>query len=184
MILNCLSSISIIIRPCRVFSEKISSLCMRTFYGPMLVIITQTHFCMQLVNLTDLIVQSQNKMREYALCQLQSDELSEHQAKIFSRSCVSQRDIQRVFTLYQWIKASYTRYQPYGARLDYVRRAVLVALGIVYYMRLNSKYRKKYEEYLDQQPRIPNEVSFSQVKLECLSCSYYQSLLANLATYV
>ena len=120
---------------------------------------------MQLANLTDLIVSSQNKMREYAFCQLQSNRLSKHQAKIFSRSCVSQRDIQRVFILYQWIKASYTTYQPYGAQLDYVRRAVLVALGIVYYMRLNSHYRKMYRKYLDQQPRIPNEVSFSQVKL-------------------
>ena len=120
---------------------------------------------MQVASLTQLIVTSQNRMRHYAFRQLSLDRLDENQAKLSSRSCVSQRDIQRVFILYQWIKASYTTYQPYGVRLDYVRRAVLVALGIVYYMRLNSHYRKMYKEYLDQQPRIPNEVSFSQVKL-------------------
>ena len=68
-----------------------------------------------------------------------------------------------MFTLYQWVMASYTKYQPYGVRQDYDRRAVLVALGIVYYMRLNSQYRKKYEEYLDKEFRMLNEVSFSQV---------------------
>ena len=103
-------------------------------------------------------------MRDYAFRQLCSGGLTKPQAKLSSRSCVSQRDIQRVFTLYQWVMASYTKYQPYGARRDYSRRAVLVALGIVYYMRLNSQYRKHYEEYLDKEGRLPNEVSFSQVK--------------------
>ena len=41
-----------------------------------------------------------------------------------------------------------------------------MALGIVYYMRLDSQYRKEYEEYLDKQVRVPN-VSFSQVKAVC-----------------
>ena len=42
-----------------------------------------------------------------------------------------------------------------------------MALGIVYYMRLDSQYRKQYEEYLDKEGRLPNEVSFSQVKAVC-----------------
>ena len=110
---------------------------------------------------------SQNLMRDYAFRQLSSGGLDEHETKISSRSCVSQRDIQRVFTFYQWLMASYTKYKPYGARLDYSRRAVLVALGIVYYMRLNNQYRKEYQEYLDKQARLPYEVSFSQVKAVC-----------------
>ena len=109
---------------------------------------------------------SQNLMRDYAFHQLCSGGMDKHEAKISSRSCVSQRDIQRVFTFYQWVMDSYTRYKPYGEQQDYSRRAVLVALGIVYYMRLNNQYRKKYEEYLDNQPRLPNEVSFSKVRLE------------------
>lgn len=58
----------------------------------------------------------------------------------------------------------YNKYQPYEERQDYRRRAVLVALGIVYYMRLNSKYREKYKEHMDNQVRMPNEVNFSQVR--------------------
>ena len=111
---------------------------------------------------------SQTLMREYAFHQLWSYGLDKHQAKISSRSCVSQRDIQRVFTFYQWLMDSYARYKPYGERQDYSRRAVLVALGIVYYMRLNSQYRKEYEQYVDKQVRLQNEVSFSQVRLKSL----------------
>ena len=119
---------------------------------------------MQMASLTELIMTSQNLMREYAFRQLSSGGMDEHQAKLSSRSCVSQRDIQRVFTLYQWVVDSYTRYKPYGERQDYSRRAVLVALGIVYYMRLNNQYRKDYEQYLDKQVRVADEVSFSKVR--------------------
>ena len=123
---------------------------------------------MQVATLTELIMTSQNLMRDYAFRQLCSCGLDEHEARISSCSCVSQRDIQRVFTFYQWVMDSYNRYKPYGERQDYSRRAVLVALGIVYYMRLNNKYRKDYEQYLDKQVRLQNEVSFSQVRLEFL----------------
>ena len=69
-----------------------------------------------------------------------------------------------MFTFFQWLTASYKKYQPHGDRGDYSRRAVLVALGIVYYMRLNGKCRKNYEQFLDKEGRLPNEVSFSQVR--------------------
>ena len=101
-------------------------------------------------------------MRAYAFQHLKSCDLSTPDAKISSRSCVSQRDIQRVFTFYQWLMDTYSKYQPHGHRNDYSRRAVLVALGIVYYMRLNNKYRKSYEEFVDKESRLPNEVSFSR----------------------
>ena len=113
---------------------------------------------------------SQTLMRDYAFRQLSSGGLDERQARISSGSCVSQRDIQRVFTFYQWVMDSYTKYKPYGERLDYSRRAVLVALGIVYYMRLDNQYRKDYEEYLDKQARLHDEVFFSQVnRMDCVS---------------
>ena len=41
-----------------------------------------------------------------------------------------------------------------------------MSLGIVYYMRLDSQYRKEYEQYLDKQVWVSN-VSFSQVKAVC-----------------
>ena len=118
---------------------------------------------MQMASLTDLIVTSQNLMRGYAFHELCSGGLDRHEAQISYRSCVSQRDIQRVFTFYQWLMVSYTKYNPYGQRQDYSRRAVLVALGIVYYMRLNSKYREDYRKHLDEQGRLHDEIYFSQV---------------------
>ena len=67
---------------------------------------------------------------------------------------MSQRDIQRVFTFYQWLLKLYERYHQHGDGEDYPRRAVLVALGIVYYLRLNSKYREKYKIMLDKESRL------------------------------
>ena len=69
-----------------------------------------------MANLTDLIMTSQNLMRDYAFRQFCSSELNKHQARISSHSCVSQRDIQRVFTFYQWLMVSYNKYKPYGER--------------------------------------------------------------------
>ena len=105
-------------------------------------------------------------MREFAFKQLsgslkQKSIESEKLCHISSRSCVSLRDIQRVFTFYQWFKTMYDKYQPHKEQSDYHRRAVLVALGIVYYMRLNAKYRKEYKTYLDGVNRMSREVSFS-----------------------
>ena len=128
---------------------------------------------LQVASLTEPIMTSQNLMRDYAFDQLCYVGLDENMAKLSSRSCVSQRDIQRVFTFYQWVMATYTKYQPYGARQDYSRRAVLVALGIVYYMRLSSQYREKYKDKLDKEGRLPNEVSFSKVRLECLKHGFH-----------
>ena len=56
-----------------------------------------------MASLTDLIVSSQKLMRDYAFHQLCSGGLTKPQAKLSSRSSVSQRDIQRVFTLYQCV---------------------------------------------------------------------------------
>ena len=107
-------------------------------------------------------------MRDFAFRQLKDQVKTktaqiQEQARISSRSCVSQRDIQRVFTFYQWFKAMYDRLKPHGEeRMDYHRRAVLVALGLVYYMRLNAEFRKEYCKYLDDINRLPNEVTFSR----------------------
>ena len=142
---------------------------------------------MQVASLTELIMTSQNLMRDYAFRQFSSGGLDENMAKLSSRSCVSQRDIQRVFTFYQWLMDSYTRYKPYETRPDYSRRAVLVALGIVYYMRLNNQYRKDYKEYLDKEVRVGNEVSFSEVGIKqlVLLCNVFTwlSALCNQSKY-
>ena len=115
-------------------------------------------------SLTDLIVQSQQKMREYAFNQLQGlRTVSPQVARLCARSSVSQRDIQRVFTFYQWLMKLYTKFNPHKEQCEkYHRRAVMVSLGIVYFMRLNSKHRKEYRQYLDNFDRLSGEITFSQ----------------------
>ena len=110
---------------------------------------------------------SQSKMREFASRHLRA----ENQAHFSSYSCVSQRDIQRVFTFYQWFKAMYDEVKPHGEHANYHRRAVLVALGLVYYMRLNSEFREEYSKYLDDKNILRSDVPFAQVFREELD--YY-----------
>ena len=116
---------------------------------------------MEIACLTDLIVESQEVMRHYAEELLRFHGVSSEEAKLASHSCVSQRDIQRVFTLHEWLMKGYTSNKPYGDCTNYHHRAVLVALGIVYYMRLNTKFRKDYKD-LHNKSKFSNDITFSQ----------------------
>ena len=84
-------------------------------------------------------------------------------SEVSSRSCVSQRDIQRVLSLFQWFMKIYRNLNPHGENKNYNRCAVLVALGIVYYMRLNNHYRKRYSDFLDSTYKKSGEASFTNV---------------------
>lgn len=95
--------------------------------------------------------------------------LSEHcggdktEAMLACRSCVSQRDIQRVFMFYKWFMRMYTSYNPHNEKdARYHRRAVLVSLFLVYYMRLSSNFRFEYAAYLNDTSRLPGEISFTE----------------------
>ena len=55
----------------------------------------------------------------------------------------------------------YEEVKQHGERTDYGWRAVMVSLGIVYYMRLNSKCREEYKEVLNSRTRLPEQVKFS-----------------------
>ena len=103
----------------------------------------------QEIILTKVIVGSQKLMRLYAYEELKKY-LTEHEAKFNSKCCVSQRDIQRVFTFYNWSLTLYRNVKPHKDPDDYTSslRAILVALGIVYYMRLNRTYRSRYQHDL------------------------------------
>jgi hemicentin len=116
----------------------------------------------EVVTLTDLIVESQSLMRRYAARQLRKQGMNPEDVEVSSHSCVSQRDIQRVFTFYQWLVSIYNRKKQHGERRDYNRRALMVSLGIVYYMRLNSEYREDYSRILDKKCTLPNEVNFTK----------------------
>ena len=79
-----------------------------------------------------------------------------------SRSCVSQRDIQRVFTFYEWFMKLYNEYHIHGLEFNYNRQAILVSIGVVYYMRLNEKFRKEYSKFFNKFNVLPDEFSFSK----------------------
>ena len=116
-----------------------------------------------ITSLTDLILQSQQKMREYAFEQLSGKNTPKSMARVCAKSSVSQRDIQRVFTFYKWLMTTYIQFNPHEESAElYHRRAVMVSLGIVYFMRLNSNYRVKYRLFLDHFDQLLDEVTFSQ----------------------
>lgn len=111
--------------------------------------------------LTHLIAVSHDIMRAFARDHFIDCELMESEAEVRSHSFVSQRDIQRLFNFYQWLMKVYKEFSPHGEG-DYSHRGILVALGIVYYLRLNAEYRAKYQEYLDACLQGGNELRFSQ----------------------
>ncbi len=107
-------------------------------------------FSKDIASLTDLILQSQQKVREYAYEQLSSVNIPKHEARVCAKSSVSLRDIERVFTFYKWLLKIYIQFNPHEELTElYHRRAIMVSLGIVYFMRLDSKYRSKYRLFLD-----------------------------------
>lgn len=125
-------------------------------------------------SLTELIVQSQEHIREYVYHFLREriDEPKEWNiAELASKSCVSQRDIQRVITFYGWLLQLYSKFSPYGdykeKQSDYQRRAILVSLGIVYYLRLPQFYRERYSIMVNN-TNISKQVDFSEAFQEDL----------------
>ena len=127
-------------------------------------------------SLTALIVASQQNMRDYALEQLQNmrdyafEQLQllnipsdDDWLKHCANSSVSQRDIQRVFKFFQWLMKTYIRFNRHNESCDmHCRRAMMVSLGIVYFMRLDSKYRSIYKTFLDKHDKLGWEISFSK----------------------
>ena len=111
--------------------------------------------------LTNLILSCQDLMRDYAKEHLELAKVQD--AALSARSCVSQRDIQRVFILYQWFMSTYTKLQLHGEHIERSRRALLVSLGIVYYMRLNNTFRKKFTNDLDGEEQLPGDMCFMEV---------------------
>ena len=114
------------------------------------------------MRLISLIVISQQLIREFAerfILEKSASGVSESQARDRAKSCVSQRDVERVFTFYFWLKKVYV-YRP--ALKDPDQRAVLVALGLVYYLRLDSKHRQEYVERISGIVFLSKSVSFME----------------------
>ena len=113
----------------------------------------QDSTAVDIATLTDLIVTSQTQIRAYALSHMKRLGMTESEASACSRSCVSQRDIQRVFTFTKWLSSMYKRLLRYSDS-SISLRATLVSLGLVYYLRLDSKCRKDYRHMLDHQSAL------------------------------
>ena len=95
-----------------------------------------------------LISDSQSQIRTYAEAHLMHiakvNEASED-IKARSRSIVSLRDIQRVFVLFRYFCSEDEHKLAKGS----IERAVLLAVGCVYYFRLDTTSRKKYRDHID-----------------------------------
>ena len=112
--------------------------------------------------LTHLIAVSHTLMRGFARDHFIGHELDETEASVRAQSYVSQRDIQRLFTFYEWLMKVYKEFNPHGDK-DYNYRAVLVSLALVYYLRLNTDYRERYREYMDScLKKEQDELKFSK----------------------
>ena len=105
------------------------------------------------IELSYLIQQSQIRIRQYAYRTLVDTGYNDREAKRSSRSCVSQRDMQRVFDFYKWLLETYKKFQRGTSTKEQQVRAVLVSLGLVYYLRLGEKDRRSYANFLDIQCR-------------------------------
>ena len=117
----------------------------------------------ELANLAELIVCSQNMMRAFAYKQLRSLGVDEINAVKCSKSSVSQRDIQRVFTFYEWLMKVYVKCQPYGASEDYHQVAIMVSLALVYYLRLDDNYRAHYIEAMHKSAHLTGGLPFTDI---------------------
>ena len=103
--------------------------------------------------LTYLIVESQRRLRLFAYQTLSNKGVRDMEARRCSRSCVSQRDMQRVFDFYLWLLNTYKTFQRYTTTKEQQLRALLVSLGLVYYLRLGERDRGSYAEFLNIQCR-------------------------------
>ena len=110
-------------------------------------------------SMTEVISNSHELIRELAKDHIQTSlvqyEDSEREAKLRARSVVSLRDIQRVFHLFGFfLHESSLGSQLLGETSDRLRRAMLLAVGIVYYLRLDSCARATF---LKKTNSLPSE---------------------------
>lgn len=113
--------------------------------------------------LSQYIVQSQELIRTYVYERLKHNKLSDKEAATRSSSCVSQRDIQRVFVFYNWLLKSYSNDKSERKVVHKHRQAIFVSLALVYYMRLPFELRKRYCQNIDSSKRsFSGDLTFQQ----------------------
>ncbi len=106
------------------------------------------------------ITVSQKLIRKYTSSYIfENCLIKQGDAEDLAKSSVSQRDIQRVFSFYSWLLNVYKMRRNVA---DPEHRAILVSLGLVYYLRLNSEYRKRYASDIVKRNPFSRSVSFSE----------------------
>ena len=135
--------------------------------------------------LIELVVESQAQMRKLLKTELKKVILDDQEAESRASCCVSQRDIQRVIKFYVWLLNVYDSEKICEEEDDHHRRALLVSLGLVYYVRLPENLRKQYVQFLDQESgRIGWKISFKEAfrqQLEWYSSSNNLELPSGIA---
>lgn len=113
--------------------------------------------------LTEIISASQEAMRNFAMEDLRknlqrqekyTNEEILREATARSKSVVSLRDIQRVFVLFEFFLLDFPAI-PSLQNSDRHQNAMLLAIAVVYYMRLDSASR---DEYLDRLRELSGEI--------------------------
>ena len=118
---------------------------------------------LQVLQHTDLIAKCQSITRGFAVEQLQHVEFTSKEAVTRAKSSVSQRDIQRVFTLTAYFENFLRDYFQSKSSEWRGRTAILASLGIVYYLRLDEKYREKFVSHLKKLEISTSVHDFSSV---------------------
>ena len=112
--------------------------------------------------LSEQILKAQGLIRNFAQENLTRNGIQEEVAKLCSESTVSQRDIQRVFLLYSWLKNWFQKHFEKRFQKEFEEQfpndhdnegkkeffitihALNVALALVYYFQLNDEYRNRF----------------------------------------
>ena len=116
-------------------------------------------------SLTELISTSQESVRTFAAKNIQQalmrvcpDTATDEDAMIRAKSVVSLRDIQRVFNLFHFFTHEFTIViGTVGTEQQRYRRAMLLAIAVVYYLRLDTESREKFLDLIEALPTQRHE---------------------------
>ena len=108
------------------------------------------------IYLPQMIQTGQKLLRNYAEEHLLHQGESKENAEKRSSCTVSQRDIKRVFDMYSWILKLFQECSRHTDDNNLKRniRALFVSCAVVYYFRLNTKYRIRFEEEINSTHKI------------------------------
>ena len=99
----------------------------------------------ELGHLSAQIATSQQLVRKFAVNQLEKVGFDSVDAVTCAKSCVSQRDIQRVFKITEFLDYINDENTPRN-----IQNSIIVAIGLVYYFRLDDTFRIQFRNEIDK----------------------------------